>query len=440
MDAVMQRKCNGECGLTLPLTVVNFEAYGKNGTFRFECKKCRSAKKAGKAKAVAAAHDPASVPKPDACVTCGKGCPEVDFKWRSDTQKGGWRSSCNKCYGDKEYHTEYRKREREKDKEAFLARNAKNAAEWRARNPENVREQQMKERMDPDRRIKSLVTEAKARGIDIDIQDLESMKAMMSMPCTYCNYVPVVGRDYLNGLDRVDNRGSYTASNVVPACGLCNDIKGPQHIDEFIDSIRRIKKHLAIEDPTGRSNARALGGHRDARDAPKKDKRNTLTVEQKINLWSHPCYMCGRAPSFGIDRFDSDGDYTVANSRPCCTNCNYMKSDRTLDEFKHHVAAVAVHTQLWVLKDVSGMSFKTWTGIDRKPVAVLDSDGQMVMIFPSAGCAADTIGVARPAITKAVRTKCQCRGHLWTEASAKEYREQAVGQDSAHNVIVTLRK
>jgi hypothetical protein len=104
---------------------------------RAVCKPCYSAGKAAKAKAAAVDHDPDSVPKPSSCAECGKGPDEVDFKWRTDVQKGGWRSSCNECYGDKGYDSAYRARERAKDEQAFLARNARIHLEWsrqRARN------------------------------------------------------------------------------------------------------------------------------------------------------------------------------------------------------------------------------------------------------------------------------------------------------------------
>jgi hypothetical protein len=35
----------------------------------------------------------------------------------------------------------------------------------------------------------------------------------------------------------------------------------------------------------------------------------------------------------GIDRIDNDGPYSSANSRPCCTMCNFMKRTMTSDEF-----------------------------------------------------------------------------------------------------------
>lgn len=59
------------------------------------------------------------------------------------------------------------------------------------------------------------------------------------------------------------------------------------------------------------------------------------------------CFYCGCAPSKvmdnknntgkyiynGIDRLDSNKGYTLENCVPCCTQCNYAKSDYPLSEF-----------------------------------------------------------------------------------------------------------
>ena len=62
-----------------------------------------------------------------------------------------------------------------------------------------------------------------------------------------------------------------------------------------------------------------------------------------------PCYYCGSEPLnikrtknsidgglkySGIDRIDSDKDYTIENTVPCCKICNYAKSNMTIYEFK----------------------------------------------------------------------------------------------------------
>jgi hypothetical protein len=108
---------------------------------RAVCKPCYSRNKADVAKAAASLHDPATVPKPVACIECSRGVPEVDFKWRSDIKKGGWRTICVSCTNDKGYSATSRAKRRAGDEEAYLAKNAAQAAKWRKANPDKKQHQ-----------------------------------------------------------------------------------------------------------------------------------------------------------------------------------------------------------------------------------------------------------------------------------------------------------
>jgi len=59
-----------------------------------------------------------------------------------------------------------------------------------------------------------------------------------------------------------------------------------------------------------------------------------LTLEQFKSFWGWPCAYCGESiKTIGLDRIDSSKGYTVDNLLSCCGDCNYMKSDMSLDEF-----------------------------------------------------------------------------------------------------------
>jgi hypothetical protein len=212
---------------------------------RAVCKPCYAAGKAAKAKVVAASHDPHSVPKPSACSGCGKGPHEVDFQWRSDVQKGGWRSSCNVCYADKGYHRAYRVRECTKDADAYLARNAKTHLEWAHRNPDKVQEQQRLSTTEPSRKLGVVRTSANARDLEFDEADAPLMEAKLSDPCEYCGYAPRPGTT-LNGLDRLDSAQAYTGANTVPCCTTCNQMKLSHSVDMFISDVRSVAAHRGI--------------------------------------------------------------------------------------------------------------------------------------------------------------------------------------------------
>ncbi len=54
-----------------------------------------------------------------------------------------------------------------------------------------------------------------------------------------------------------------------------------------------------------------------------------LTIEEFIGIVKQACYYCGsirEGEVNGIDRFDSDKGYLLENCKPCCEECNYMKS------------------------------------------------------------------------------------------------------------------
>jgi hypothetical protein len=77
-----------------------------------------------------------------------------------------------------------------------------------------------------------------------------------------------------------------------------------------------------------------------------------LTDEDFNRLTAQDCFYCGVKPGTvqvsagslgefvynGIDRKDNNLGYTVENSLPCCTICNYSKMDRTFDEFMAWIA------------------------------------------------------------------------------------------------------
>lgn len=73
------------------------------------------------------------------------------------------------------------------------------------------------------------------------------------------------------------------------------------------------------------------------------------------------CFYCGGKPPLkqphrgnktyvgvptlynGIDRIDSSIGYEKENCVPCCTRCNYMKSDMDISSFTEHILKIANH-------------------------------------------------------------------------------------------------
>jgi hypothetical protein len=80
----------------------------------------------------------------------------------------------------------------------------------------------------------------------------------------------------------------------------------------------------------------------------KKDAARTmnLTDIQIYNFMIQECYYCGIQSEWpagrnGIDRIDSNKDYSVDNCVSCCIICNRAKSDKTVEEFMEWVQRIA---------------------------------------------------------------------------------------------------
>jgi hypothetical protein len=59
-----------------------------------------------------------------------------------------------------------------------------------------------------------------------------------------------------------------------------------------------------------------------------------LSLDQFKLLIGSPCLFCGeRTEPRGVDRWDNNVGYTLANSRPCCWPCNKLKGSVSGESF-----------------------------------------------------------------------------------------------------------
>jgi len=94
--------------------------------------------------------------------------------------------------------------------------------------------------------------------------------------------------------------------------------------------------------------------------AKTKNKEFKLTKEEFRSIISRDCHYCGEKPSLethykqyngniiynGIDRKNNDLGYTLENSLPCCTICNYLKKDRNYLDFISHINKISINLSL----------------------------------------------------------------------------------------------
>ena len=126
--------------------------------------------------------------------------------------------------------------------------------------------------------------------------------------------------------------------NSTTNCG-CKSKKGQRYHKEF-----------------GESNFNSICGYY-KRNAKKKGLNFCLSKKQLHDLFSKECYYCGVPPSRvghkkntygdyiynGIDRLDSSIGYIESNCVPCCTQCNYLKSNMKEKEFLKIIEKIYLH-------------------------------------------------------------------------------------------------
>ncbi len=328
-------------------------------------------------------------PEKKICIECEQEYDDVDsnFSRRTDTKTPTWKGICKICVNLKAFHIPYRERKREEDEEGWLAHNA--AVMNRYRN------------FDTRSKLICIKNEAKLRNISVE--DDEILKIKMCQACHYCGYEPQEN-EYLNGLDRVDPSKHYCDSNTVPCCFTCNTMKGVLSIDVFLNQVRKIYEYRKEDIHTSSTKDRIYFNKLN----PK--KVNNLSIIEKFRIWNKSCYLCGRTPCFGIDRENPKEDYSIENSKPCCSECNFMKKDANIDDFLGYIKKLFNYTSSWLIKDIDDELIRIGANKLRYPVKL--SFKEHSVIFPS-------YSIAKKSLSTSQLKQCKI-----TDASNKEFRDQ----------------
>ena len=70
-----------------------------------------------------------------------------------------------------------------------------------------------------------------------------------------------------------------------------------------------------------------------------------LSHDEFFSFWQKPCHYCGQEiKDIGIDRIDNSIGYDRGNMVPCCSYCNWMKADKSVNEFIHQCELVIKNT------------------------------------------------------------------------------------------------
>lgn len=104
-----------------------------------------------------------------------------------------------------------------------------------------------------------------------------------------------------------------------------------KHCDRFVEYSKIYRKTLTFRYAAYKYSAKIRGLKFDI---------NFVKFEELIN---RSCVYCGNA-GYGIDRIDSNTGYIKGNIVSCCSMCNRMKSDYTIDEFIDQCIKISEYT------------------------------------------------------------------------------------------------
>jgi hypothetical protein len=183
----------------------------------------------------------------------------------------------------------------------------------------------------------------------------EDFEKLVIQPCYYCGFYSM---HRFVGIDRIDNNKGYILENCIPACKMCNLIKNADHPNAFLDKVdmicayRQSLKPISNKDDVkwvcylSKSQMRTYNDYKYISEQVRSIKF-LLSEKHYEMIQYNECYLCGIRPMDGhrngIDRLDSNGDYTLENCKACCGHCNKMKRDYSYVDFIRKCIQIKAH-------------------------------------------------------------------------------------------------
>jgi hypothetical protein len=360
---ITHQVCNGECGLNLP--VISFEKTPANG-FRKTCMVCR--KKSRKEKPTTSNE----IIKENAkdlskeCIGCNTVKIIVD---NFSIHTNNYRNVCTECINKRQYWKIYRTKKRTEDEPAFIARNTLIHSIWVEKNREYYTEYMKQYNKSLSGLLSMYKTENKYDSLKDEFNDInkytEFITDIISCDCFYCE---IKHPEYYNGIDKLDSSVEYCMDNIVPCCSICNFMKNSMDVGSFLRKAREIaifnkdiielpqeycielKYHSGIE-LIGNSCKIYYYKNR----ALKKNLIFELSEKLFNELTQSNCYLCGLSNinDIGIDRKNNDIGYTIENSFPCCSYCNYMKKCHDYNDFLFLIKKITIYSTTDIHQELS---------------------------------------------------------------------------------------
>ena len=165
------------------------------------------------------------------CNTCKK-CREKNKARDADPERREYHAKLNK---EKNYSKAFRERKKNGEVEP-KEHNMQQTCEWVKTDKTKDRVSHWKKLNIRDR-LSGIRRTAESKDIEWHLTDEEAEK-MLTSPCVYCGHLDLEVR--LNGIDRLNQQGSYITENTVPCCWTCNFMKGCMDPLTFIEQSKKI--------------------------------------------------------------------------------------------------------------------------------------------------------------------------------------------------------
>ena len=221
------------------------------------------------------------------------------------------------------------------DLEGYLKKNAENAMNWRASNPEKVKANNLAKINSMDSQFAVYKMSSKSKQLSFELTKGDFIE-MVEKECHYCGTIQEKG---FNGIDRLDSSEGYIISNCVSCCEMCNYMKGCLGPTIFINRIEHIMTHLGLFkgklNPQDFKDIHSVEYNKYKLRAKEKDIEFSISKTEFNSIINNSCYLCGKETTKthknGLDRVDNEKGYTLNNIKSCCGNCNYIKRNNNYE-------------------------------------------------------------------------------------------------------------
>ena len=106
--------------------------------------------------------------------------------------------------------------------------------------------------------------------------------------------------------------------------------------------MKNVKRHRELTRLWRQTNRGKLSTYQ--LNAENRGLKFSLSLEEFSEILAMACTYCGiNSGKTGVDRKDNKKGYTIANSVPCCWQCNRMKMNDEAEDFIRHCKRIAQH-------------------------------------------------------------------------------------------------